>query len=117
MFPQTQIISINQKVLNQVSNMSDPVHIHVPINLNNQVESNMNLVSFHSALSTLRTKNPKNHSKTSNKVQIESSAKPHSKPRNSFTPSIYKLVEGEETVFLERECHINIQVITVVIQI
>ena len=59
MFPQTQIISINHKVLNQISNMSDPVHHnYVPINLNNQVETNMNLVSSHSTLSTLHTKNP-----------------------------------------------------------
>ena len=39
--------------------MSDPVHQnYVPINLNNQVETNMNLVSSHSTLSTLHTKNP-----------------------------------------------------------
>ena len=39
--------------------MSDSVDpIYVPINLNNQVETNMNLVSSHSTLSTLHTKNP-----------------------------------------------------------
>ena len=59
MFPDTQIISINHKILNQVSNMSDSVDpIYVPINLNNQVETNMNLVSSLSTLSTLHTKNP-----------------------------------------------------------
>lgn len=59
MFPDTQIISINHKILNQVSNMSDSVDpIYVPINLNNQVETNMNLESSHSTHSILHTKNP-----------------------------------------------------------
>ena len=53
----------------------------------------------------------------SNRVQTESSVKEYSNPSNSFTASIDELVEGENTVFLERECHINIQLITVMIQI
>ena len=59
MFPQTQIFSINHKVLIQISNMSDPVHhIHIPRNLNNQIETSKNLVSSHSTFSTLHAKNP-----------------------------------------------------------
>lgn len=39
--------------------MSDPVHyIQIPRNLNNQGETSKNLVSSHSTLSALHTKNP-----------------------------------------------------------
>ena len=49
--------------------------IHVPRNLNNQVETNMNLISSHSTLSRLHAKNPnvlvKPQTRFKQKVQLK----------------------------------------------
>ena len=61
--------------------MSDPVpQIYIPRNLNNQVETNMNLVSSYSTLSTLHTKTPniivKRQTGFKQKVQLKHIATP-----------------------------------------
>ena len=94
--------------------MSDPVP-HIPRNLNNQVETNVNLVSSHLALYTLNANIILKPPGTPYpRAQTENSVKEYSIPSNNFAASIDEL---ETFSYFKRECHINIQAITVMIQI
>ena len=94
--------------------MSDPVP-HIPRNLNNQVETNVNLVSSHLALYTLNANIILKPPGTPYpRAQTENSVKAYSIPSNNFAASIDEL---ETFSYFKRECHINIQAITVMIQI
>ena len=94
--------------------MSDPVP-HIPRNLNNQVETNVNLVSSHLVLYTLNANIILKPPGTPYpRAQTENSVKAYSIPSNNFAASIDEL---ETFSYFKRECHINIQAITVMIQI
>ena len=96
------------------SDVSDPVP-HIPRNLNNQVETNVNLVSSHLALYTLNANIILKPPGTPYpRAQTENSVKAYSIPSNNFAASIDEL---EKFSYFKRECHINIQAITVMIQI
>ena len=94
--------------------MSNPVP-HIPRNLNNQVETNVNLVSSHLTLHTLNANIILKPPGTPYpRAQAENSVKAYSIPSNSFAASIDEL---EKFSYFKRECHINFQTITVMIQI
>ena len=77
-------------------------------NLNNQVETNTNPISSYSAPHTLYLNNiVKPPGTPYPKTKAEYSVEPVNNPSHSIDAFIYELVEGEETVFLERDIFIS----------
>ena len=81
---------------------------YIPRNLNNQVETNINPVISYSTPHTLYPNIIVKPSGTPYpKIKAENSVKPDNNPSHSVNAFIDKLVEGEETVFLERDIVIS----------